>query len=83
MSGAEGKMNPAALLSRISDRRAGVVVLGQGYVGLTLACAAAEAGFRTVGMDIDAGRIAALTLGTMVVPGVDPLQFRAGIDSGT
>jgi UDP-N-acetyl-D-glucosamine dehydrogenase len=40
-----------------------VVVVGQGYVGLPLALAAASAGFEVVGIDIDHGRVNALNLG--------------------
>ena len=43
----------AALRRRILARRAKVGVVGQGYVGLSLACAAADAGFDVVGVDVD------------------------------
>ena len=46
---------PANLRRRIFNRTARVVVIGQGYVGLSLACAAAEAGFSVTGIDIDPG----------------------------
>jgi UDP-N-acetyl-D-glucosamine dehydrogenase len=45
----------AVLRRRILSRRASVAVLGQGYVGLSLACASSEAGFRVIGVDVDAG----------------------------
>lgn len=66
----------------IVARRARVAVLGQGYVGLTLAATAAEAGFQVVGIDVDAQRVAALAEGRLTVPGVDERTFRAGIMSG-
>ncbi|MGQ0669863.1 MAG: nucleotide sugar dehydrogenase [Actinomycetota bacterium] len=56
--------------------------MGQGYVGLTLACAAAEAGFCVHGIDVDAARIADLSGEKLVVPGVQQDVFRAGIASG-
>ena len=34
-----------------------VVIVGQGYVGLPVAVAAAEAGHRVTGIDVDEGRI--------------------------
>jgi UDP-N-acetyl-D-glucosamine dehydrogenase len=34
-----------------------VVILGQGYVGLPLAVAAADAGHTTIGYDVDPDRI--------------------------
>jgi UDP-N-acetyl-D-glucosamine dehydrogenase len=40
-----------------------VAVIGQGYVGLPLALAAAEAGYEVVGIDIDAARVAGLNSG--------------------
>lgn len=41
------------LEERIRSRTARVVVVGQGYVGLPLAVAAAEVGFPTLGYDVD------------------------------
>jgi UDP-N-acetyl-D-glucosamine dehydrogenase len=40
-----------------------VVVVGQGYVGLPLALAAAEVGYEVVGIDTDADRVASLNSG--------------------
>ena len=40
-----------------------VAVVGQGYVGLPLALAAAEAGYEVVGIDIDAAKVALLGSG--------------------
>lgn len=71
-----------ALCTDILDRRADVVVLGQGYVGLSLACAAAVNGFGTVGVDIDEGRIAELSAGKSTVPGVPEKDFEKGLASG-
>ena len=70
------------LSQRIAARTTPVAILGQGYVGLTLAAAAAEAGFRVSGVDVDAGRVGALRRGELVVSGVDESLFRAGIRSG-
>ena len=69
------------LRSRILAREVRVVVLGQGYVGITLAAAAAEAGFRVTGIDIDVERVAALSRGELPVAGVDERIFREGIAS--
>ncbi len=68
--------------ARIVSRKARVAVLGQGYVGLTLACEVATAGFRTAGIDVDAERIAGLVRGEPVVPGVQRSLLRSGVDSG-
>ncbi len=40
-----------------------VAVIGQGYVGLPLALAAAEAGYEVVGIDLDGDRVAGLNAG--------------------
>ena len=68
------------LTRRVLDRAATVVVVGQGYVGLTLACAAAEVGFSVTGIDVDQDRIDALGRGELVVPGVDESVFRTGLE---
>jgi UDP-N-acetyl-D-glucosamine dehydrogenase len=51
------------LLDRISDRSALVGVIGLGYVGLPLARAFHDAGFRVLGFDIDPAKITALAAG--------------------
>jgi nucleotide sugar dehydrogenase len=70
-------------LCRAIDRRdAEVGVVGQGYVGLTLAAAAAIEGFDVQAFDVDEARIAALAGGRNVVPGVDDGLFVAAADTG-
>ena len=70
------------LRRRLLARDARVAVVGQGYVGLSLACAAAEAGFEVTGIDVDADRADALAAGELVVPGVDEATFRSGVATG-
>lgn len=74
--------NHPTLLQRIVSAQASIAVIGQGYVGLTLAAAAAEAGFEVVGIDVDGERIEGLAAGRLVVAGVDERRFAAGIASG-
>jgi UDP-N-acetyl-D-glucosamine dehydrogenase len=69
----------ASLRRRILNRDAQVGVVGQGYVGVSLACGAAEAGFRVVGLDVDADHVEDLRAGILSVPGVDEELFRHGI----
>src|SRR5687768_5363889 len=52
-----------ALLQRFKDGAATVAVIGLGYVGLPLARAFAAKGFRTLALDIDAGKIEKLAAG--------------------
>jgi UDP-N-acetyl-D-glucosamine dehydrogenase len=70
------------LVERILDGRAAVAVLGQGYVGLSLACEAAERGFALVGIDIDEDRVGELGAGLLRVPGVNERAFSMGVSSG-
>jgi UDP-N-acetyl-D-glucosamine dehydrogenase len=72
----------SALRRRLLARDVRVAVVGQGYVGLSLACAAAEAGFTVTGIDVDAGRVASLAAGELCVPGVDEKAFRRGVATG-
>ncbi|MGE3619300.1 MAG: nucleotide sugar dehydrogenase [Acidimicrobiia bacterium] len=53
----------AEFIERVARRDVVVGVVGQGYVGLPLAVAFAQAGFRAVGFDVAVERIAALGQG--------------------
>ena len=59
-----------ALLDRIESRRATVGIVGLGYVGLPLAAAFVEAGFRVVGVDLDRARVEGLRRGRSPTPDV-------------
>jgi UDP-N-acetyl-D-glucosamine dehydrogenase len=49
-----------SLIARFKARKATVGVIGLGYVGLPLVCRFAEAGFKTIGFDIDSAKVEAL-----------------------
>jgi UDP-N-acetyl-D-glucosamine dehydrogenase len=51
------------LLSKVQDRTAAIAVVGLGYVGLPLALRFSECGFRVIGIDTDAERVAQLARG--------------------
>jgi nucleotide sugar dehydrogenase len=70
------------LPSKVAQRTGNVAVVGQGYVGLTLASAAAAQRFHVTGIDVNAARTDALARGELAVPGVDEGTFRAAIESG-
>jgi UDP-N-acetyl-D-glucosamine dehydrogenase len=74
--------NTAQLRRQILNAKTSVSVVGQGYVGLSLACAAAEAGFRVTGIDVDAVRVQDLAEGRLSVPGVSETAFGRGIATG-
>src|SRR3954471_7386348 len=50
-------------MSKAAQGERSVVVVGQGYVGLPLAVAAASAGMRVVGVDLDKARVDQLNAG--------------------
>jgi UDP-N-acetyl-D-glucosamine dehydrogenase len=66
----------------ITRREVRVGVVGQGYVGLSLAAAAAVEGFDVEAFDVDEERIGGLAAGHNVVPGVDNGLFAAAVDTG-
>ena len=72
----------AQLRRKILSRHASIAVVGQGYVGLSVACAAATEGFSVVGIDFDETRVASLSQGDLSVPGVAGKVFQAGIETG-
>jgi len=71
----------ARLTTRIHDRTAKVVVVGQGYVGLPLAVRAAEVGFPVVGYDISPARTEELRAGRSYVEDISHAQLRAALDA--
>ncbi|AWM37936.1 UDP-N-acetyl-D-glucosamine 6-dehydrogenase [Gemmata obscuriglobus] len=53
----------SSLLARIGDKTATVGIIGLGYVGLPLARAFSNAGFRVLGFDIDTAKVQKLNAG--------------------
>ena len=60
-----------ALLKKINDRSALVGVIGLGYVGLPLIQAFINAGFRTMGFDVDQSKIDKLLGGESYIGHLD------------
>lgn len=59
-----------SLMEKIATREAVVSIIGLGYVGLPLALAIADAGFRVVGIDIDSAKVDDINDGNF--PGSSP-----------
>ncbi len=72
----------AALLARIENRTARVLIVGQGYVGLPVAMRAVEVGFPVVGLEASPERSAALAAGSSYVADVSDEQLRAALAAG-
>lgn len=72
----------AAALDKFRKREAVVGVLGLGYVGLPLALRFAEAGLKTVGFDIDAGKVRKLAAGRSYINYIPDRAIRDGLRGG-
>lgn len=70
------------LESRIADRAATVGVVGLGYVGLPLAVALAEEGFRVVGIDVDESKVGTVMEGRSPIGDVSSQRLAALVAEG-
>jgi UDP-N-acetyl-D-glucosamine dehydrogenase len=66
-----------ALAERIRDKTARLAVIGIGYVGLPLAVAFAEAGYRVTGVDLDPRKVDSINLGISYIPDVASESVKA------
>ena len=69
-------------LEKFRRREALVGILGLGYAGLPLACSFGEAGFKTVGFDIDSAKIKRLRNGESYVGNVPSERLAKLVTSG-
>ena len=69
-------------MTRYRNRSAVVAIVGLGYVGLPLATALINAGFKVVGFDIDAEKIAALKDGRTYIRHLPADLFSGAINQG-
>lgn len=72
----------SGLLHLIDTHQAHVTVIGQGYVGLPLAMAFADAGFTVSGIDVDRDRIEGLQRCESITPDVTNDMLKRLSDSG-
>ncbi|MDP3748420.1 MAG: nucleotide sugar dehydrogenase [Phenylobacterium sp.] len=70
------------LVSRLETRDAVIGIVGLGYVGLPLALACIDAGFRVLGFDINARRVASINSAEQVIRYISAETMKSAIDSG-
>jgi UDP-N-acetyl-D-glucosamine dehydrogenase len=70
------------LLERIANRQAQIGIVGLGYVGLPLAVALAEKGFRVIGVDVVAEKVEMLNRGESYVEDVTDEALRPLVEQG-
>lgn len=70
------------LLDKIANRSAHAAVIGGGYVGLPLALAIAQAGFRTTVIDVDEERVAAINAGRSYIGDVETAALASMREAG-
>ena len=70
------------LQARRRGHRSRLCVVGQGYVGLSLAAGAAVAGMRVDALDTRRDRVSGLSAGHHIVPGVPDALFDLALDTG-
>jgi UDP-N-acetyl-D-glucosamine dehydrogenase len=69
------------LLSKIQAGQAVIGIIGLGYVGLPLALAFAEKGFRVLGFDVDLKKIEALDRGDCYISHMDPVRVGRAVQA--
>ncbi len=70
------------LFDKFKRHQATVGVIGLGYVGLPLALAFAERGFRAIGFDIDSSKIDALTRGQCYIHHIAASRVHGAVTAG-
>ncbi len=72
----------STLLDRFTRRDAHVAIIGLGYVGLPLAVAFAEAGYRVTGIDLDSRKVDAINHGESYIEDVPAAAVAALVREG-
>ncbi|HEV8245218.1 MAG TPA: NAD(P)-binding domain-containing protein, partial [Polyangiaceae bacterium] len=72
----------AALIDRIERREARIGIIGLGYVGLPLMLSFCQAGFRVLGFDIDAEKVALLNQGKSYIEHIAASAIQRALATG-
>ncbi len=75
-------MGHSGLAKKIKGRTAVTCVMGLGYVGLPEAVSFAQAGYRVIGLDIDAERVTQVNAGSSYIPDVDQATLASLVRTG-
>ena len=70
------------LLTRLEDRTARVLIVGQGYVGLPVAMRAVEQGFTVAGLELSPARVDALRAGKSYVSDISDAELGRALANG-
>lgn len=71
------------LEQKITSKEITIGVVGLGYVGLPLAVEYAAAGFRTIGIDVDAKKVASINKGKNYIDDVDDKLLAMTVENGS
>ena len=74
--------NAERLNRAIESKEARIGVIGLGYVGLPLALAFTDRGFRVLGFDVDSRKVEQLDRGASYIPHMDAQRIRNAVESG-
>src|SRR5687767_11148570 len=74
--------NAERLNRAIEAKEARIGVIGLGYVGLPLALAFTDRGFRVLGFDVDQRKVEQLNRGASYIPHMDAQRIRSSVESG-
>jgi UDP-N-acetyl-D-glucosamine dehydrogenase len=70
------------LIARLKAKQVTIGVIGLGYVGLPICIAIGEAGLRTLGFDVDPGKLLAINQGQSYFKHISGAQIRRLVETG-
>jgi len=70
------------LINKLSDKSAIIAIAGLGYVGLPLSISFANSGYKVVGFDIDASKVASITEGKTYIRHIPDADISGAVSRG-